>query len=243
MRRTILLLATMGTLLVIASGTALSQTTVTLSPQNATNLPVYSEHRITAQVRVNGDLAPATVTFTIVSGPDQGLRFVTEAPGGVVEFRFPNSGLAGTDTIRADARGSQWWGSYSGSGSTTATFTDTVPPTVDESSLAPAKGAAGVVRDISVTAGFSEKLEASTLSASTFKLYQWNKKKKKWKRISDVEVGYVNEMARLDPYPSDPSRLLAVRKKYKAVITTGAQDLNGHALADPYAWTFKTRRR
>jgi hypothetical protein len=40
MRRAILLLATMGTLLVMSSGTALAQVTVTLSPEDAAHLPV-----------------------------------------------------------------------------------------------------------------------------------------------------------------------------------------------------------
>ncbi len=51
------------------------------------------------------------------------------------------------------------------------------------------------------------------------------------------------EVPTLDAYPSDPSRLLAARKKYKAVITTGVRDVNALALAKVYAWTFTTGRR
>jgi hypothetical protein len=50
------------------------------------------------------------------------------------------------------------------------------------------------------------------------------------------------EVPVLDPYPSDPSRSLGASKRYRAIITTGAQDLNGHALAKVYAWRFTTGR-
>ncbi len=50
------------------------------------------------------------------------------------------------------------------------------------------------------------------------------------------------EVPTLDPYPSDPSRLLGAGKKYMAVVTTGAQDLNGHALTNAYAWKSTTGR-
>ena len=43
------------------------------------------------------------------------------------------------------------------------------------------------------------------------------------------------EVPVLDPYPSDPSRGLGTSKRNRATITTGTQDLNGHALAKAYA--------
>jgi hypothetical protein len=47
----------------------------------------------------------------------------------------------------------------------------------------------------------------------------------------------------LDPYPSDPTRLLAANKKFKATITTGAKNLAGIALESPKSWTFTTGSR
>ncbi len=280
MRRTVLLLATVGALLVVAGGTALANhpggLDVTLSPPNETK-PVYSEHTVTADVSnvFVGPAAGATVIFE-VSGPDGTFSHTTYAEeNGVATLTFDNSGLAGTYTISATAEFSYSQGSLSGESTTpvTVTFTDGMRPTVVESGLSPQKGATGVARDASVMATFSEVMKKETLSASTFKLYEWNKKKTKWQRVTDVGVGHATvdctrfesiclampkpacnmwqeggqiwgtcEVPTLDPYPSDPARLLGARKKYKAVITTGAQDINGEALAKAYAWKFATGR-
>lgn len=102
-------------------------------------------------------------------------------------------------------------------------------------------------------------MKQETLSASTFKLYQWSQNKRAWKRVpaapvySTVDCTEFEttrlampppacemwregeqlrgtcEVPALDPYPSDPERLLGARKKYKTVVTTGAPDINGEA--------------
>lgn len=246
MRRTILLLATMGTLLVMASGTALAQVTVTLSPQDATDLPVYSEHTVTATVSDGGTPIPnAEVTFSIQSGPDRTPFTYTATTGGngQVPFTFTNSGRIGADTIRADARGEIFTIPYSASNSTTATFTDTTLPTVE--SVTPEKGLTRQPRNTSPTATFSEKMNQDSLTSSTVKLYRWNSEKKKWMRIRDVGVSCDStcETVTLDPYPSNDAKLLAANKKYRVVIGAGATDINANALAAPYAWKFTTGRR
>jgi hypothetical protein len=246
MRRTILLLATMGTLLVMASGTALAQVTVTLSPEDATDLPVYSEHTVTATVRSSGDPLPgAEVKFSIKSGPDHSPSTYTAITGGdgQVPFTFTNSGRIGTDTIQADARGEIFTIPYSASNSTTATFTDTTLPTVEI--VTPAKGLTKQLRSTSPTATFSEQMNPDSLTSSTVKLYRWNTMKKKWMRIRDVGVSCDSPCttATLDPYPSDDAKRLAANTRHKVVISTVATDINANALAEPYACTFKTGRR
>lgn len=246
MRRSILLLATMGTLLVMASGTALAQVTVTLSPEDATDLPVYSAHTVTATVSDGGTPVPnAEVKFSIKSGPDYNPFGYTATTGGdgQVRFTFYNSGRIGTDTIQADARGEIFTFPFSASNSTTATFTDTALPTVD--SVTPTKGLTNQPRNTSPTATFSEQMNPDSLTSSTVKLYRWNSSKKKWMRIRDVGVGCDStcETVTLDPYPSDAAKLLAARTRHRVVIGTGATDINANALATAYGWTFTTGRR
>ena len=117
---------------------------------------------------------------------------------------------------------------------------DQLPPTI--SGVTPTSGQAGVARNTSPTIAFSEEMNPDTLSASTAKLYKWNSKRKKWQRVTDVAVGCDNpcQAATLNPYPSDPARLLAANNKYKAVVTTGAKDKAGNALTKDYSWTFRT---
>lgn len=245
MRRTILLLATMGTLLVMASGTALAQATVTLSPEDATDLPVYSQHTVTATVRsTGGDPIPnAEVAFSITDGPDRSpFTFrVTTGANGEAPYTFTNSGWIGTDTIQAHAEGSVFNISYSATNSTTATFTDTTLPTVE--SVTPPKGLTRQLRSTSPTATFSEQMNPDSLTSSTVKLYRWNGKR--WVRIRDTGVSCdaTCETVTLNPYPSDDAKRLAANTRYRVTISTVATDVNANALAEPYAWTFKTRRR
>ncbi len=247
MRRAMLFLATMGTLLVIASGTALAQVTVTLSPEDATDLPVYSDHTVTATVRSDGDPLPgAEVTFSIESGPDRtpSTYIAITGPDGQVPFIFANSGQIGTDTIQADARGEFFGIDYSSSNSTTATFTDTTLPTVE--SVTPENGLARQSRSTSPTATFSERMnpdslrDAATRTSTTFRLQQWNKQKKKWVKIpATVSVSLDERAATLDPYGDAPT-LLAANKRFRAIITTDATDINANALLQRFSWTFTT---
>ncbi len=117
---------------------------------------------------------------------------------------------------------------------------DETSPKVSEGS--PASSANDVQRSTNVTASFSKEMDANTLSSSTFKLFQWNAKKKQWRQLTDAAVtcNLRCTTATLYPYASDSSKFLAANKKYKAVITTGAQDMAGNALSSKYSWTFTT---
>ena len=115
---------------------------------------------------------------------------------------------------------------------------DKLRPSVD--CKEPNSGETVVARNISPTVTFSEEMKPNTLNASTVKLYE--RKSGKWRRVADVAVGCDNpcQATTIDPYPSDPARLLAANKKYKAVVTTGAKDKAGNALAKNHSWTFTT---
>lgn len=267
----------------MAGGTALashfSGLHVELSPQDGPDdLPVYSEHTVTATVShvTLGYVEGASVVFE-VSGPDGTSSYTTAADeNGVATLTFPNSGLEGTYSISATAELTTSQVNLRGESDeppATVAFTDSASPTVVESGLSPQNGATGVARNANVMATFSERMKEDTLTASTFKLSLWNKKKRTWQRVKDVGVGHATvdctqfeatclampkpacetweqggqlwgtcEVPTLDPYPSAPSKPLGAGKRYKAVVTTGAQDLNGHAMTSAYSWKFTTGR-
>jgi hypothetical protein len=125
---------------------------------------------------------------------------------------------------------------------------DTTVPTVLEESLWPRTGAVGVSRTTDVSATFSEAMKADSLTSTTFKLQQYNKKKKKWKTIpAELTLSNGNKTATLDPFGAtegSSEQLLAANKKYRGFITggtNGVKDAAGNPLAaSKFIWTFKT---
>jgi hypothetical protein len=105
---------------------------------------------------------------------------------------------------------------------------DTTAPKVD--AVIPAEGTEGVARTTNVTATFSEQMDPDTLNTTTFKLFKVNKNGAT-SRITDAPVKLSADglTARLNPFGSSDTRL-AKNTKYKAVVTTGAEDLAGNSL-------------
>jgi hypothetical protein len=105
---------------------------------------------------------------------------------------------------------------------------DTTAPKVD--AVNPADGTEGVARNINVTATFSERMDPSTLSTSTFKLFKVNTNGDT-SRITQAPVKLSADglNAKLNPFGSSDTRL-AKNTRYKAVVTTGATDVAGNAL-------------
>ena len=99
-----------------------------------------------------------------------------------------------------------------------------------------------MTRNTNVTAFFSEDMDPTTLTTSTFKLYRWSAPKQQWIQVTDTAVSCDSSCrtATLDPYPSDSSILLAPHRKYLAVVTTGVKDVAGNALATNNSWNFTT---
>jgi hypothetical protein len=98
------------------------------------------------------------------------------------------------------------------------------PPTVI--SVTPATG---VCPSTAVTATFSEAMNASTINTATFTLTGPG---------GTPVAGAVTYAASTATFT--PTNSLALSTLYTATITTGAQDLNGDALASNKVWTFTT---
>jgi hypothetical protein len=115
---------------------------------------------------------------------------------------------------------------------------DTQAPTV--SGVTPT--GKGIGRGTNVAATFSEAMDAATINRATFKL---------------SKAGSTNNVGAALSYDAashkavlDPNKRLAAGTRYKAVVTTGAEDLAGNALDQDAttagdqqkSWTFVTKR-
>ncbi|MGC2671529.1 MAG: Ig-like domain-containing protein [Candidatus Acidiferrum sp.] len=107
------------------------------------------------------------------------------------------------------------------------TFTTAPPPTVV--STVPLNGAVGVAQSTTVSATFSEPMEASTINTTTFTLAGPG--------VTPV-TGSVNFAGSTATFA--PATTLATGTLYTATITTGAKDPTGAPLAANYVWTFTT---
>jgi ketosteroid isomerase-like protein len=107
------------------------------------------------------------------------------------------------------------------------TFTTAPPPTV--LSTVPLNGAVAVAQTTTVTATFSEPMQASTINATTFTLTGPGT------TAVNGTVSYAGSTATFTP-----AAALATGTLYTATITTGAADPTGNALAANYVWTFTT---
>jgi hypothetical protein len=154
--------------------------------------------------------------------------------------------------------GAKYFGFYTTNGSTLSTITVDVDPAavgfaVGEFGIAvdaihprvtntvPGGGATGVAPWANVTATFSEDMKASTINGSTVKLF---------KTGSTTKVGAtVSYNASLDRAILNPNNPLQRGTSYRAVVTTGAQDLAGNSLDQNRSlsglqqkqWFFKVR--
>jgi Ice-binding-like/Bacterial Ig-like domain len=103
---------------------------------------------------------------------------------------------------------------------------DTTAPAV--SLVAPANAATNVPTGNRLTATFSEAMDPTTISTTTF-------------TVSDGEsvvLGTVTYSGVTAVFT--PTSPLSVSTTYYATITTGARDLAGNALSSDYAWSFTT---
>ncbi|WP_455220865.1 Ig-like domain-containing protein [Kaarinaea lacus] len=106
----------------------------------------------------------------------------------------------------------------------TTAVPDTTPPTV--TSTTPANNEIGVAIDGSLTVAFSEDMDIASISGDTFLLEDSN---------ANQVIGIVSNGNTFRPYAN-----LALNETYTATITTGATDLAGNPLAQPYSWSFTT---
>ena len=108
-----------------------------------------------------------------------------------------------------------------------AAMPDTTAPTVI--ATIPSSGSTGVAGNASISATFSEGMDASTISVATFGVAGPD-----FKRISGA-VTYAGTAATFVP-----SSTLAGNTQFTATITTGAKDLAGNAMVSNKSWTFTT---
>jgi len=154
---------------------------------------------------VTYDAASDTATFTPSSSLAASTSYTATITTGVKDM-FGNA-LAGNDV----------WAFTTG----VATCSGIGAPTVV--SVTPADGACP---NASITATFSEAMNASTINATTFTL--------------TGTAGTVTYDAPDITATFTPSAALALNTTYTATIATGAQDLFGNPLASDYTWTFTT---
>ena len=112
---------------------------------------------------------------------------------------------------------------------TTPAAPTTTAPTVTATS--PLNGATGVPTNPAITAAFSESMDASTISTTTFTVAA----------PGGIAVAGSVTYATTDSLATfTPASPLAASTLYTATITTGAKDLSGNSLAANYVWVFTT---
>ena len=144
---------------------------------------------------------------------------------GTTTVPFTTSVVKGVEYAFFTANAGSYTASYSG---------DTGAPTV--ASRSPAPGATGVGVDTSVTATFSEEMDAATLTTSTFEL----------RNASNVVVtSTVSYDGATRTATLRPASALAASSTYTATVRGGstdprAKDTAGNALAASVTWSFTT---
>lgn len=135
------------------------------------------------------------------------------------------SGLVSEPAGRSDGGGDGTGGSVGTGGSDTTP--DTTPPTI--ASTSPANAATGISLSTSVTAVFSESLDAATVTAANFTL----------KAGATSVAGAVTWSGTTVTF--QPSSALSASTVYTATLSTAVTDAAGNHLAAARVWSFTTQ--
>jgi hypothetical protein len=170
-------------------------------------------------------------TFTLEDSGGNPVSGTVSYSGTTATFK-PTVNLAHSTTYTAtittgvkDSAGNAMTSNYTW-GFTTGAASDTTPPTV--SSTSPAANATGVAVNNAVTAAFSEAMDATTITTTTFTLKQGI-------TVVPGSVTYSGTTATFTP-----ANTLAHGTTYTATITTGVKDSAGNAMTSNYTWGFTT---
>ncbi|MDP4263600.1 MAG: DUF4082 domain-containing protein [Bacteroidota bacterium] len=178
----------------------------------------------TFQLRnASNTLVTATVTYNAVTNTAT-LTPSAALANSTVYTATITGGASGVKDIAGNALVNNFTWSF------TTVVGDTIPPSV--SSVSPVNGATGVSTGTTVIANFSEAVNASTVTTSTFQL------KDAGNNVVAATVATVSGQSTLTPSSSLVSGTL-----YTATITGGAsgvKDLAGNALASNFSWSFTT---
>ena len=208
--------------------------TFTNPANNASGVPI--NRKITATF--SQAMAPSTITtatFT-VTGPaatsvvgaiayDTINNIATFAPASNLASNtlFTATITTGVTNLSGTAMANNFVWSF-----TTGATPDTTPPTVIFTN--PANAATGVPVSQKIAATFSEAMDSSTITTTTFTLAQG----------TTPISGAVTYAAAGTTATFTPSSNLAANATYTATITTGVRDLAGNALASNFVWSFTT---
>ena len=180
----------------------------------ATGTPPYKVYRsTTAGFTVNTATDTPIATPSTNSYNDTGLT-----PSTTYYYRVAGVNASGTGTPSDIAS------------ATTATGSDTTPPTV--SSTTPANNATGIAVNTKVTIVFSEPMQSSTII---------------WQNISFRNAATNTSVNRAVGLATDnktctvtPTAALAAGTKYTVTVLTGVKDLAGNSMSTAYAFSFTT---
>jgi hypothetical protein len=110
-------------------------------------------------------------------------------------------------------------------------LTDTTAPKVE--AVSPSNGKTGVARATNLSATFSERMDPASITKATFKLFKCPSTSSTscTTQLTNVAISKSADglRATLNPFGTS-STVLAPTTKYKAVVTTGAEDAAGNAL-------------
>jgi hypothetical protein len=115
--------------------------------------------------------------------------------------------------------------------SDTWSFTTATGPAPTVTAVTPGNGSTGLVANTTITATFSEAMNASTITASTFTLTPQGG------APVSATVSYNATTFTATLTPNAP---LAANKTYTAAVTTGVVGATGNAIANVNSWSFTT---
>ncbi len=208
----------------------IAPTVSSVSPASSTTAVSVSGKVTATFSEAMNPLAVNAKTFTLVHGTTPVTGAVTLS-GQTATFT-PATALLGRTvytasilTGAADLAGNTLATAYTWSFTTGAVPVSTAPTVT---STSPAGNATGVTLGTKITATFSEAMAPWSLSTATFTLTQGGLP------LSGT-VSYASGTATFTPLIA-----LAPNTAYTVVISTGATDANGNALANSYVWSFTT---
>jgi len=161
---------------------------------------------VAGSVSLTGNTAALVPTTTLLPGTSYTARLTT-----------------GIRDVAGNAMGAAFTWSF-----TTATATDTTPPTV--TSVTPTNGATGVAASASITASFSEAVDGSSLDTSSFVVVETS-------TSAAVGGAVVTNGSTATFTPSQPLKVLT---QYTATLTSAVRDAAGNHLVTVFAWSFTT---
>jgi|GEM_PF-1175458 len=205
-----------------------------VSPANGA-MGVAITSAITANFNIGANLSTITTsTFTLTATGGGAVAGTVVAGGGGLSATFtPSTPLAYSTTYTATiTTGVQSNAGTALASNYTWTFTTAAvapPPAPTVTAVTPLINSTGIAIGTTVTATFSEAMNSSTITGSTFTLTPAGG------AAVAATVSYAANVATLTP-----TAQLVNNTVYTATITTGVQSSAGSALAANYTWSFTT---